>query len=121
MEPEKHRVIGIRHVLRKFKDAGLIEEESLYATDAVANVQDELVRKALTWYQIGARRGAVEALNALLDGRLTVKRKAGKVYEIVAEVDSIVWKKRLKIASGNHMLSVPRRSFRIAIDDLGFE
>lgn len=32
---KKHRVIGIRHALRKIKDAGLISDDILYPEDAV--------------------------------------------------------------------------------------
>lgn len=34
-ELKKHRVIGIRHALRKIKDAGLISDDVLYPADAV--------------------------------------------------------------------------------------
>jgi hypothetical protein len=35
-ELKKHRVIGIRHTLKKIKDAGLISEGVQYPVDAVA-------------------------------------------------------------------------------------
>ena len=86
---EKHRVIGIRHVLRHLKDAGLVEEDSLYAREAVADVQDEILVRATAWYKIGAKRGALEILEALLDGKLTVRKKADGTREIVAKTDAI--------------------------------
>ena len=44
---DKHRVIGIRHALKKLKEAGLVEDETLYASDAVDDVQDEIDRKSV--------------------------------------------------------------------------
>ena len=117
----KHRTIGIRHVLRKMKDAGLVDEESLYSNEAVANVQDELTKKAATWYKVGARRGALEVLDAILDGRLTVKRKADGTKEIVANVDAITWKKRLNVTVGTSKNPVSSRTYKLKIEDLDFE
>lgn len=43
---KKHRVIGIRHALRQLKDAGLVDDENLYADEAVADVRWELLSTA---------------------------------------------------------------------------
>ena len=117
----KHRVIGIRHTLKKFKDEGLVEEESLYPADAIANVQDGLTRKAITWYKVGARRGAREVLDAILDGRLEVKHKSDGATEIVASVDTLEWKKRLNVRIGNSKSSVRSRKYKLTTEHLGFE
>jgi hypothetical protein len=63
-----HRVIGIRHTLRKLKNVGLVDEDSLYARQAVSDVQGEIMAVAERWYQIGARRGGLEILKVILDG-----------------------------------------------------
>ena len=62
----KHRVIGIRHTLKKMKDSGLIDDEIYYPDEAVEELQDELVLKVKKWYKIGARRGILEFIKAIL-------------------------------------------------------
>jgi hypothetical protein len=118
---KKHRVIGIRHVLRKLKDAGLAEEDSLYAIDAVQDVQDQVQSRAVAWYKIGARRGALEVLDALLAGRLAVNRKPDGSTEIVAEVKKIEWRRKLKVKVGTDTRTVKERTYRLTLEDLGFE
>ena len=119
---KQHRVIGIRHVLRKMKDAGLVEEETLYADQAVADVQTDLLRKAGAWYNVGARRGALEVLDALLDGRIELKRNKDGSKEVVANVGAITWKKRLNVIVGTRKIAVPSRTYKLNVkDDLDFE
>ena len=118
---KKQRIIGIHHVLRKMKDAGLVEEESLYAAQAVSNVQDELEKKAATWYQIGARRGGLEVLKAILEGQLTVELGSDGTKEIVAHVNEIAWKKRLNISTGINKKSTPSKTYKLTTEDLEFE
>jgi hypothetical protein len=36
---KKHRIIGIRHTLKKIKDAGLISKKVMYPDDAVSELQ----------------------------------------------------------------------------------
>ena len=117
----QHRIIGIRYVLREMKDAGLVEEESLYPSDAISNVQDELTKKALTWYEVGARRGALEILDAILDGKLTVECDSNGAKEIIAATKAITWKKRLNVTTGASKTSIPSRTYTLKIEDLGFE
>ena len=40
-ENKKHRIIGIRHTLKKLKDNGLVEDGTNYPNVAVANIKDE--------------------------------------------------------------------------------
>lgn len=118
---EKHRVIGIRHVLRQLKNAGLIEEDSFYGNEAVADVRSKVLSRAVIWYKIGARRGALEILEAFLDGNFKVRKKADGSREIVAKVDIVQWEKRLKVTIGRHKHSVEKKTYRLTTEELGFE
>jgi hypothetical protein len=118
---KKHRVIGIRHVLRHLKKAGLIETETLYASGAVSDVQDEVLSRAITWYKIGARRGALEILDAFLDGKFTVRSKPGGSREIVANVEKVQWHKKLKVRVGNSLRTVEKSTYRLPVKKLEFE
>jgi hypothetical protein len=74
-----HRVIGIRHTLRTLKNAGLVDEDSLYAGQALGDVQGEMMAVAERWYQVGARRGAREILKVILENDFDVQTgKSGK-------------------------------------------
>ncbi len=116
-----HRVIGIRHTLRKLKNAGLVDEDSLYAGQAVGDVQGEMMAVAERWYQVGARRGAREILKAILDGDFEVQTgKSGK-REIVASVQVVTWIKSLKVSVGNKKKRVPKRTYKLTLKDLEFD
>src|SRR5689334_3254953 len=105
----KHRTIGIRHVLKKMKNAGLVEHDSMYADEAVSDIQNCTEQCIVTWYQVGAKRGALEILDAFLDGTLKVTRnkKTGK-KEIISSVDDFTWVKRLKITVGKKKRTVAK-------------
>src|SRR5713226_6315434 len=118
IDPEKQkqqRVIGIRHVLRHLKKAGLIETDSFYAHEAVADVQDEVLSRAVTWYKIGARRGALEILDGFLDGRFTVSKRPGGRREIVANVEKVQWHKKLKVRVGSKLRTVEKATYRLPV------
>ena len=83
-----HRVIGIRHTLKQFKDAGLVEDEHHYPEEGVDDVQGRIVQTAIRFYKIGARRGAIEAHEAIISGDFDVDEKGGK-RSIVANVHEI--------------------------------
>jgi len=117
---DKHRVIGIRHALKKLKEAGLVEDETLYASDAVDDVQDEMLAVAQTWYEIGARRGAIEVINAILDGRFSVSKNSNGEVEITAHVKELSWSKRLKVTVGNVKKIVEKQKYRLTLKDLEF-
>ena len=116
-----YRVIGIRHTLRKLKSAGLVDGDSLYAAQAVGDVQGEMMAVAERWYQVGARRGAREILTAILDGDFEVQTgKSGK-REIVASVQVVTWIKSLKVSVGNKKMRVLKRTYKLTLKDLGFD
>jgi hypothetical protein len=118
---KEHRVIGIRHALKQFKEAGLVEDECFYPSEAVENVQDEMLGIAQTWYEIGAKRGAVEILNAILDEKFKVRKDAKGNMEIVAEVNNISWSKRLKVTIGNERRYVKKQKYTLTLKDLEFD
>ena len=118
----KHIVIGVRHTLRKMKDAGLIEEDTLYPKDAVSDVQAVLSEKAKDWYLIGAKRGAEEVLQAILRGELVVMKnpKTGN-RTVHAHSQAIKWQKRLVINTGNAKKTIKTKTYKISTKSLGFE
>ena len=118
---ETHRIIGIRHALKQFKEAGLVEDESFYPSEAVDNVQDEMLSVAQTWYEIGAKRGAVEILTAMLDGKFKIRKDAKGNMEIIAEVNSISWSKRLKVKIGNEKRYAKKQKYVLTLEDLEFD
>ncbi|NDU91420.1 MAG: hypothetical protein G3I10_02185 [Ferrovum sp.] len=118
---KKHRVIGIRHVLRRLKKAGLVEEESLYANEAVEDVQNRVLAKVLTWYKIGARRGALVVLDAILDGKLTVRERRDGSREVIAKVKDLRWRKKLRVKVGKDSHTLKERTYSLTTEELEFE
>jgi len=118
---KQHRIIGIRHALKEFKGAGLVEEESLYPTEAVTNVQNEILSVAQTWYEIGAKRGALEIIDALLEGKFEVNSDKSGERKIIANVNSISWKRRLKVTVGNEKHAIDKQKYILTIKDLDFD
>ncbi len=115
-----HRVIGIRHALKAFKDAGLVDDGHNFPEDAVKDVTVGTLRTAVSFYRIGARRGATEAFDAILRGEFDVEeRDDGRVVK--ANVDSLSWTRGLWVMVGNRRRRVKRRSYRLRIRELGFD
>lgn len=115
-----HRVIGIRHTLKQLKDAGLVERESMYPNEAIGDVRDFISKCATDWYQIGARRGAREVLDLILDGKLRVEKR-GRKYEIIAHVNNIEWETKLKISVGTKRRIVASKKYRVKVSELDFK
>lgn len=119
---KKHRVIGIRHTLKKFKEAGLVEEDSMYADDAVGNVQEEMLKVAARWYKVGAKRGAREVLEAFLDGRLKIDSETGELRVLADDdVSKLGWSTALKVRVGAEKHSVPKRDYALTLKDMEFD
>ncbi|MFZ0959884.1 MAG: hypothetical protein WAO35_03190 [Terriglobia bacterium] len=119
---QKHRVIGIRHVLRAFKKEGLVESDSLYAQEGVEDVQDQISNTALRWYKKGARRGALVLMGAILRGDVTVRQsKSGAVLETM--LDTLPWpKKRIRVLAGRKKITKDLAGFGLeVVKDLEFK
>lgn len=117
----EHRIIGIRHTLKTFKGDGLIDDETYYPNDAVDEVKDGIVEKSQKWYKIGARRGALEALEAIIQGGIKVKKKKDGTYELIAYVDALEWERELKVKVGNQKKKIKKKKYKLSIRSLGFE
>lgn len=115
-----HRVIGIRHTLKRFKEDGLVDDGHNYPEEAVEDVKDEILRTAIRFYRIGARRGAIEAFEAILRGDFNVEERDGR-REITANVDNIAWTRGLTVKVGNRRRRVKRRRYKLPIEDMDFE
>ncbi len=120
MKTDKLVVIGIKHTLRKFKDAGLIEDDISYPKHAVSGLQDEILSVAQKWYEIGAKRGAQEVLQALLDADFEFHHSKGGAVEIKA-TKSILWSRSLKVTVGNTKQTIPKQQYELTLEQLGFE
>lgn len=119
---KKHRVIGIRHTLRTLKDAGLIEEETLYPNDAVSDLHDEILSVARTWYKVGAKRGATEIIEEILNGNLEVKVKLDGSREIIANKEKVSWVRELNVSVGSSKKKVKSKKYKLSYtEDLGFK
>jgi hypothetical protein len=118
---KKHRVIGIRHVLRHLKNAGLIEKDALYASEAVEDVQDEVLSRAVAWYRIGAKRGALEVLEAFLNGNFTVRKLGDGSREIIAKIAAVEWHKSLNVKVGSRSRTVKKTTYKLTTNELEFE
>lgn len=116
-----YRVIGIRHALKKFKSAGLVEQDSLYPQQAVQDVQSEILSAAKRWYKIGARRGALQTLEAFLDGDFEVRINKDGKREIIAKKESVLWNKRLNVTVGGSKQQVQKRKYELTLQDLEFD
>lgn len=118
VERKKHRVIGIRHVLKIQKEAGLVEEESLFPEDAVDDIYKRLVQKAESWYKTGLKRGMLTAIEAFQFGELEIDA-AGEM-SCTANVKSLSVNKTLSVRLGGDTKNI-RVSHSIDVKDLGFE
>lgn len=117
---KKHRVIGIRHALKTLKEAGLVEADAMFPSEAVDDVNTQILLTAKKWYQIGARRGAIEAIDAFLDGDFTIRTKNGE-KQVVAHSDGLEWSRRLHVTIGNTKTDVPKTHHKLDLQDLEFE
>jgi len=119
---QEHRVIGIMHSLKAFKDDGLIDDDTMYPDDAVDEIKDEMLKIARKWYKLGAKRGSLETLNAFLEGKFQIgKSKKGKV-EIIANVDRLTWSRRLNVTVGGEKKHIDSCTYKLKIkEDLEFE
>jgi hypothetical protein len=117
---QAHRVIGIRHVLRAFKGVGLVENDSMYAAQAIGDVTAEALAIAKNWYRIGAKRGALEIIETFLDGKFEIHIDKKGRREVIAHTKKVLWEKRLKITVGNRQRIVPKEKYSLTPDDLGF-
>ena len=119
---KKHRIIGIKHTLRQLKEAGLVEEDSNYPEEAVADVQSEVLSTARRWYKVGAKRGALEIIEALLNGDLVVIANAdGTLKEIQANTMSICWSRVLKVKVGSETQEPKKQDYQLTVKELGFK
>lgn len=117
---KEHRVIGIRHVLKKMKDAGLVDDDRLYPNEAIDDVQDEIEKTARRWYKIGARRGALALIDALLDGKFEVTVDKNGQRTLVAHVNSVEWEKSLIVSVGNSKRQIKKKKYQLTLNDLEF-
>lgn len=118
---KKHRVIGIRHALKAFKDDGLIDDDTFYPNGAVGEINNELLITAQKWYKIGAQRGALELLDSIIGGDFEVKKSKDGKIEIIACVDELVWNRSLNVTVGDNKKKLKKRKYKLKIEDLGFE
>ena len=118
---EEHRVIGIRHALKAFKDDGLLDDDTFYPDDAVDEIKDDMLRLARKWYRIGARRGALEILESFLNGDLEMRKKKQGI-EIIANKSELSWKRGLNVTVGTEKKRIKKRKYRLQVKrDLDFE
>jgi hypothetical protein len=118
---KQHRVIGIRHALKAFKGDGLIDDDTFYPYEAVDEIKDEILIKSRKWYKIGAKRGALELLDSIINGDFEVKKgKDGKI-EVIAHVDEVAWNRSLNVKVGDNKKKIKKKQYRLKIEDLGFE
>lgn len=117
----EHRVIGIRHTLKAFKDDGLIDDDTFYPDEAVDEIKDEILIKARKWYKIGAKRGALELLDSIIDGNFEVKKGKNGKTQIVSHVDEITWNRSLNVTVGDEKKKIKKKKYKLTIEDLGFE
>ena len=122
---KEHRVIGIQHVLKEMKNAGLVDDDSLYPNEAIDDVQDEIEKTALRWYKIGARRGASVMIDAFVDGKFEVTvekdQTGGELIGLVAHVDSVEWEKSLTVSVGNNKRIIEKKKYQLTLNDLRSE
>lgn len=121
MNDAKHRVIGIRHALRKLKDEGFVDDSTMYPDDAVDDVKDEMSNVARRAYWGGAKRGALEVIEAILNGDLEVIKERDGSIKVQANVNDLSWSRLVVVKAGNGKITVPQKTYKLdAKKDLGF-
>ena len=73
------------------------------------------------WYQVGARRGALEILKAILGGDFEVQTSKSGKRAIAASVQAVTWIKCLKVSVGNEKKRVAKRTYKLTLEDLEFD
>jgi hypothetical protein len=117
---EKHRVIGIRHALKAFKDDGLLDDDTFYPDDAVNEIKDDMLQLARKWYRIGARRGALETLGAFLIGDIEIRKNKKGGIEIIANKTDLSWRRGLNVTIGAEKKHIKRHKYKLGMkSDLG--
>jgi len=116
--PEGYRVIGIRYALKKLKNRGHVEQDTLYPDDAADDIDHRITKAAMRWYKIGVVRGAMVALEEVRKG--TIQANANQLR---TQLSTMRWpKKRLNVRIGKRKVAVNLKGFKLrVIDDLGFE
>ncbi len=117
----KHRVIGVRHALKAFKDEGLIDDDTFYPKEAVDEISDKILLVARRWYIVGAKRGALEVLEAIINGDITVRETGSNNHQLTAHVENINWTKALNVSVGAEKKKIGKKSYNLSVKDLGFE
>lgn len=116
---EKHRVIGIRHALKAFKDDGLISDKINFPKDATDEVKKLIIETALKFYELGAEVGVDKTLNYISDEKFETYKRNGKRF-IKANVNAVQWQHTFPVQIGmsedKHV-----KNIKIAIKKLGFE
>ena len=112
------RVIGIRHALKQFKTAGLVEEDTAYPVQAV---QAEMLAIAQRWYKVGYRRGAREVIGAFLCGTFEAWVDKDGARAVVANKAPITWKRALNVTVGNTKQRIPKQDYELTLPDLEFD
>lgn len=118
---QEHRVIGIRHTLKAFKDDGLLDDDTFYPEEAADKIKDEILITARKWYRIGARRGARKTLDAFLNGDFEVNKNKKGELEIIANIDELSWKRGLNVTVGKQKKRIKKRKYKLTIKDLDFD
>ena len=117
---KEHRVIGIRHTLKAFKDDGLLDDDTFYPDDAVNEIKDDMLRLAQKWYRIGARRGALETLGGFLSGEMEIRKKKKGGIEIIANKNYLSWRRGLNVTIGAEEKHIKRHKYKLGMkSDLG--
>jgi hypothetical protein len=103
------------------KDAGLVENDRRYPNKAVADIKDEIEATAVRWYKIGAKRGALVVLEAILNGEFVIESDKDGNLEISTRLNEIFWRKPLNVTVGNEKRKVSKRKYKLTLKDLEFD
>ncbi|WP_318457209.1 hypothetical protein [Photobacterium leiognathi] len=116
---KQHRVIGIRHALKEFKDKGLISSKINFPEDASEEVIELIIDTAIEFYNLGAKISAEKVIDHFIDEKFETNKRNGN-RRVIANVNAVSWQHTFPVDAGIKREKVINR-VRIPIKDLGFE
>ncbi len=94
---------------------------TLYPDEAVDEIKDEILAVARRWYRVGAKRGALEVLEAIMNGDITIEGTDSDTCQLTAHIENISWTKSLNVSVGAEKRKIAKKSYNLSVKELGFE
>lgn len=117
----KGKIVGTLQLAGRPRRSESAVQDTYNPQHATEEVDEVIVAKAVEWYRLGAMRGAMEALQAMLDGTVTVRRARSGKLQLVAGKPAIVWKQSLTVNTPSERIRTEPYTHKLTFEALGFK